>query len=147
DKMESDRSNSQDRVAHASDLSTVLVRPGQALRPVSSSGGSGCASTTTEGPRGTEARLHHNTRKLCQLFHRRLVRARRERPRGRRATEQRYEVAPPDHSITSSAMASRPGGKLSPNVLAVLRLITNSSLVDCMTGRSPGFWPLRIRPA
>src|SRR5262249_53875709 len=42
-KMESDRST-QGRVAHASDLSTVLVPPGQALRPVSSSGGSGCAS-------------------------------------------------------------------------------------------------------
>src|SRR5262245_18206533 len=50
------------------------------------------------------------------------------------------------HSITSSAMASSPGGKLRPNTLAVLRLITNSNLVDCITGRSPGFSPLRIRP-
>src|SRR5262245_31633766 len=50
------------------------------------------------------------------------------------------------HSITSSAIASTPGGKLRPNVLAVLRLITNSNLVDCMTGRSAGFSPLRIRP-
>src|SRR5262249_827025 len=33
----------------------------------------------------------------------------RERPRGRRAAEQRYELAVP-HSITSSAMASMPGG-------------------------------------
>src|SRR5262249_45060862 len=48
-KMESDRNNSQDRVAHASDLSTVLVPPGQALRPVSSSGGSGCASEQLKG--------------------------------------------------------------------------------------------------
>src|SRR5262249_19786248 len=47
---------------------------------------------------------------------------------------------------TSSAMASSPGGKLRPNALAVLRLITNSNLVDCMTGRSEGFSPLRIRP-
>src|SRR3954470_10786173 len=51
------------------------------------------------------------------------------------------------HSITSSAMASSPCGKLRPNVLAVLRLITNSNLVDCTTGRSAGFSPLRIRPA
>ena len=46
----------------------------------------------------------------------------------------------------SSAMASSPGGKLRPNALAVLRLITNSNLMDCMTGRSAGFSPLRIRP-
>src|SRR2546425_794041 len=50
------------------------------------------------------------------------------------------------YSITSSAMVSSPGGKLRPNALAVLRLITNSNLVDCMTGRSAGFSPLRIRP-
>src|SRR5262249_3366848 len=75
-----------------------------------------------------------------------LLRARRERPR-RRAAEQRDELAAAGHSITSSAIASRPGGKLSPNALAVLRLITNSNLVDCKTGRSVGFCPLRIRPA
>jgi hypothetical protein len=57
------------------------------------SGGSGCAFTTTEGPRGTEVRLHHNTRKLCQLFHRRLLPARRERPSRRRAEEQHDELA------------------------------------------------------
>src|SRR5262245_63170170 len=34
-----------------------------------------------------------------------LLRARSERPRDRRAAEQRYEVAPADHSITSSARA------------------------------------------
>src|SRR6476646_9512954 len=50
------------------------------------------------------------------------------------------------HSITSSAMASSPGGKLRPNALMVLRLITNSNLIDWMTGRSAGFSPLRIRP-
>src|SRR5262249_17993388 len=48
---------------------------------------------------------------------RRLLRVRRERPRCRTA-EQRDELAAP-HSITSSAIASRPGGKLSPNALAV----------------------------
>src|SRR5215475_2640063 len=74
-----------------------------------------------------------------------LLRARRERPRRRRAAEQRDECAAL-HSITSSAMASSPGGKLRPNTLAVLRLITNSNLVDWMTGRSAGFSPLRIRP-
>src|SRR5947199_10729707 len=78
-----------------------------------------------------------------------LLRARRERPRGCRAAEQRDEVASLhrcNHSITSSAMASSPGGKLRPNAQAVLRLITNSNLLDWMTGRSAGFSPLRIRP-
>src|SRR6266446_5865785 len=48
------------------------------------------------------------------------------------------------HSITSSARADRPGGTSMPSALAVLRLITNSNLVDCCTGRSDGFAPLRI---
>ena len=38
-------------------------------------------------------------------------------------------------------------GTLRPSVFAVLRLMTNSNLVDCMTGRSAGFAPLRMRPA
>src|SRR5262245_38229866 len=50
--------------------------------------------------------------------HRRLLRARRERPR-RRAAEQRDERAAL-HSITSSARASRLSGKVSPSALAVL---------------------------
>ncbi len=41
--------------------------------------------------------------------HRRLLRARRERPRGCRATEQRDELAPV-HSITSSARSTSPAG-------------------------------------
>jgi predicted HTH transcriptional regulator len=32
------------------------------------------------------------------------------------------------------------------SALAVLRLIPNSNLVDCITGRSAGFSPMRIRP-
>src|SRR6516162_7963232 len=57
--------------------------------------------------------------------HRRLLRARRERPCNRRAAEQRDEFAP-FHSITSSAVASSDGGTVSPSVLAVWRLMTNS---------------------
>src|SRR5262249_45126124 len=63
-----------------------------------------------------------------------LLRARRERPRGR-ASEQRDEVAPV-HSITSSARARRDGGMSRPSALAVGILITNSNLVDCTTGRA-----------
>src|SRR6266852_2918293 len=50
------------------------------------------------------------------------------------------------YSITSSASASSLRGMSSLSALAVLRLMTNSSLVDCITGRSAGFSPLRIRP-
>src|SRR5262249_52542725 len=57
-----------------------------------------------------------------------LLRPRRERPRCR-AAEQRDEVAPIVHSITSSARASNVAGTSSPSALAVLRLITSSNLV------------------
>ena len=60
-------------------------------------------------------------------------------------TKPRDEVAP-SHSITSSARASSVGGTVRPSALAVLRLMTNSNLVGCITGRSAGFSPLRTRP-
>src|SRR5262249_39112162 len=85
-------------------------------------------------------------RKKANHRHRRLLRPRPKRPCGHPATEQRDELAA-FHSITSSAMASTPGGMVRLSVLAVLRLITNSNLVGCTTGRSLGFSPLRIRPA
>src|SRR5499427_6744212 len=69
-----------------------------------------------------------------------LLRACRERPRSRRAAEQRDERAPL-HSITSSARASSMGGIVRPSALAVLRLITSSYLVGACTGRSAGFSP------
>src|SRR5262249_16615612 len=72
-----------------------------------------------------------------------LLRARGKRPCDRRAAEQRDERAPL-HSITSSARAMSVGGISRPRARAVLRLITNSNLVDCWTGRSDGFAPLRI---
>src|SRR5262249_61298726 len=50
------------------------------------------------------------------------------------------------YSITSSAVASTFGGMVRPSALAVFRLMINSYLVDCTTGRSPGFSPLRMRP-
>src|SRR5262249_51585098 len=74
--------------------------------------------------------------------HRRLLRARRNRP-CRHAADQRDELASP-HSITSSAIASTPGGIVRPNVLAVLRLMTNSNLVGCSTGKSAGLAPFSI---
>ncbi len=77
------------------------------------------------------------------LLHR--LRARRERPGRRRATEKRDELAPP-HSITSSAMASSLSGTVRPSILAVSALMTSSNLLACTTGKSAGFAPLRMRP-
>jgi hypothetical protein len=51
------------------------------------------------------------------------------------------------YSITSSANASTVGGISRLRTLAVLRLTTNSNFVDCITGRSAAFSPLRIFPA
>src|SRR5215472_5089944 len=77
--------------------------------------------------------------------HRRLLRARRERPRRRSAAEERDEV-PPVHSITSSTATSSLSGTVRPSILAVEALMTSSNLLDCTTGKSAGFAPLRIRP-
>src|SRR5437764_14564715 len=142
---------------------------------------------------GQEALREHIGRRVAAEEsyhrHRRLLCARRERPPGCRAAEQRDERAPlyvdarhsrhhgrtcsghprlcrlteerrgcpvregarrilpaPPHSITSSARPSNGSGTVTPSVLAVLRLIINSTLVACCTGSSAGFSPLRIRP-
>jgi hypothetical protein len=50
------------------------------------------------------------------------------------------------HSITSSASNCIELETVRPSALAVLRLITNSNLVGCKTGRSAGFSPFRTRP-
>src|SRR5262249_46155105 len=75
----------------------------------------------------------------------RLLRARRERPRDCRAAKQRDERAA-FHSITSSARSRKASGIVRPSAFAVLRFTTRSNLVGWITGRSPGFSPLRIRP-
>src|SRR5262249_29557581 len=93
---------------------------------------------------GSSCCLQERAKKSDHRY-RRLLRARRERPRGRRAAEQRYELAP-SHSITSSASCCNCRGTLRPRAFAVLRLITSSNLVGCSTGRSAGLSPLRIRP-
>src|SRR5262249_55913613 len=71
-----------------------------------------------------------------------LLRARRERPGSRRAPEQRDELAAVQ-SITSSARASSVGGISTPIVLAAFKLMINSNLVGCSTGKSTGFAPLK----
>jgi hypothetical protein len=68
----------------------------------------------------------------------------RERPRDRRAADQRDELSPL-HSITSSARASSCGGTYRPSDFAVLRLIASSYLVGTCAGKSAAFSPLRMR--
>src|SRR5262249_32977834 len=80
--------------------------------------------------------------------HRALLRARRERPRGCSAAEQRDEMAPLHfraHSITSSARASTIGGISRPIAFAVLTLITSVNLVGRSIGKSAALAPLRMR--
>src|SRR5215510_13356650 len=81
-----------------------------------------------------------NTRRLDGL-----LRACRERPRGRRAAEKPDEFALV-HSITCSARVISSGGTVRPSALAALRLMNRSNLVGCWTGNSAGLAPLRIRP-
>src|SRR5262249_56688142 len=78
--------------------------------------------------------------------HRRLLRARRERPRDRRAAEQRDELAAL-HSTTSSARPSNGSGTVRPSALAAFMLIAISTLVTCWTGRAAGFSPFTNPPA
>src|SRR6516165_3308863 len=73
-----------------------------------------------------------------------LLRARRERPSGRRAAEQRDEIAPSDHSITSSARRRIEVGSSTPIAFAVFRLTANSKFAVCSTGSSAGCAPRRI---
>jgi len=74
-----------------------------------------------------------------------LLRARRERPRGSRAAEQRDEFAAL-HSITSSARNRKVSGIMRLIAFAVLRLMISSNFAGRRTGSSAGFSPLRIRP-
>jgi hypothetical protein len=54
------------------------------------------------------------------------------------------ERSPIHHSITRSARSSSDCGIVRPRALAVFKLMTNSNLLGCSIGRSPGFAPLRI---
>jgi hypothetical protein len=51
------------------------------------------------------------------------------------------------YSMISSARPSSVIGKVMPSAFADLRLMIISTLLDCWIGRSPGFSPLRMRPA
>src|SRR5437763_6944927 len=75
-----------------------------------------------------------------------LLGARDQGPCRQYSAAEQQQIAPV-HSMTSSARASSDCGTVSPSAFAVLRLMTNSNLVGCSTGRSAGLAPLRIFPA
>src|SRR5262249_43694380 len=81
--------------------------------------------------------------KIADHWHRLRLRARRERPSGRRATDERDELAPSYHSITLSARARKSGVTASPIASAAFMLTTKSSRVGCSIGRSAGLAPPR----
>ena len=96
-QMESDRSNSQNRVSHAADLSTVLV---------SSAGAGSSARLFLRRLGGVPLRQLNDPvaqkrdyiiirESYASLFHRRLLRTHRERPGGCRAAEKDDERPPP----------------------------------------------------
>src|SRR5262249_36529123 len=91
---------------------------------------------------GQAARRIDNVKKPDHR-HRRLLRARRQRPCSRRAAEQRDKRAAV-HSITSSARASSVGGISRPRAFAVVMFMLRSNLVGCSTGISAAFVPRRI---
>src|SRR5262249_4455908 len=131
------------------------------------SGHSGSSCSSEDGASAAPATAHSVDRSdqvfLADLFVTLPCFRAIERQR-RRAAEERDEPPPPHalllvqgsdpttsrtsqlHSITLSAIAITPDGMVIPSALAVLRLITNSYLVACITGRAAAFSPLRIRP-
>lgn len=56
----------------------------------------------------------------------------------------RTAASPRGYSITSSARPRRESGTVMPSAFAVFKLITNSILVGCSTGRSAGLAPFKI---
>ena len=77
--------------------------------------------------------------------HRRLLRPRRERPRRRRAAEQRDELAPRLTRSPRRRGRAASGGTSRPSALAVFRLMTRRNVFGSCTGKSAGFSPLRMR--
>src|SRR5262249_6496 len=80
---------------------------------------------------------------------RRLLRARRKRPRSRSAAEKRDELTPLhrcNHSTTWSGSERKLSEIVTPSAFAVFKLITNWNLTVSITGRSAGLTPLSTRP-
>src|SRR6516165_7310250 len=120
----------------------LLVRPREVAHHVTAFDVTGFAQAAPKLDQAPNVGLLGPAAEKADHGHRRLLRARREGPRGR-AAEQRDEV-PSFHSITSSARSRNASGIVRPSALAVVKLMARSNLVGCSTGISPGFAPRRI---
>src|SRR5262245_48231059 len=116
------------------DPDAAVLRPSEPLEFLLERGQAGLIFGIVLGSRHQHADPAHPLR---------LLRVPGERPSGRRAAEQRDEIAP-FHSITSSARSRIDVDTSMPSALAVLRLTIVPNLVDRSTGRSLGFAPFRI---
>src|SRR5262249_23287055 len=118
------------------------LRPAVRNRHIATLGIAGFAQALVERTHSGRVCAGRSGVKETDHRHRRLLRARRKRPRCHTA-DKRDELAAL-HSITSSARAMSVGGTVRPSALAVLTLMTISIFVENSIGRSPGFAPFRI---
>src|SRR5262249_15613103 len=118
------------------DAEIAAFRPPQAIEPLTNGGDARLHFGIRFGPG------YQNSNPSDEI---RLLRARRERPRGCRAADERDELTTL-HSMTSSARERSVGGTVRPSIRAVSALMINSNLLACTTGRSAGLVPLRMRP-
>ena len=121
----------------------TTARPPELNREILTLDIAALGQTAAEGCQQVRRVLGRTRAHVAYHRHRRLLRARRDRPRHRRAAEERDELAPL-HSITSSARTRNDSGILSPSAFALLRLTISSNLIGCSTGRSAGLAPLKI---
>ena len=122
----------QDVRAAATEVGRQCRQPiGLILRPlifdqnVAAIDDTGFAQAPSECCYKVDARLERPVMEKPDHRHRRLLRARRERPRRRCAAEQRYERAAV-HWITLSARSTSPAGTSYPMAFAAFRLMTSS---------------------
>src|SRR5262249_37523374 len=129
---------------HRREPFVVAFGPLERNRDVLAINPAGLGKSLAESRNHGGARLGRAAMQIADKRGSRLLRPCRERPSRGRPAEQSDELAPPDHSITSSARSRIDVGNSTPSALAVWRLMTSSNFVACSTGKSPAFAPLRI---
>src|SRR6516225_5831266 len=126
-------------------VANVVARPPVFDRDILALDVAGLAQAIAEHRREISVNIRVARMEKSNYGQRRLLRARRERPRDCRAAEQRDERAA-RHSITSSARSSSVAGTSGPGALAVLGLRPGWGLGGAAPGRPAGFSPLGMGP-